>query len=228
MRIGDVVPLHLGTVTFPDWHPLAGGEGVVRAFLIRHPEGPILFDTGVGFGHANIDEWYQPRSVRIEGALAAQGVAIEDLRFAINSHLHFDHSGQNPELGGVPIYVQSRELIAADAPAYTIPEWVHFPGANYVGLEGDAVVAPGVRILATPGHTPGHQSVAVETDEGQVLMAGQAIYSLTEFEHIARTGELLPGDPPPDPDAYLDSARILVRLGADVVFFSHDEAVYRA
>lgn len=228
MRIADVVPLQLATVTFPDWHPLAGGEGVVRAFLIRHPERPILVDTGVGFGDAKIDEWYQPRPVRIGEALAAHGVSVENVRLVINSHLHFDHSGQNAALGRGAIYVQAREMTAAAGSSYTVREWVQFPGANYVELEGDAEVAPGVRVLATPGHTPGHQSVAVETDDGKVLIAGQAIYSLTEFEHIARTGELLPGDPPPDPDAYLDSARRLVRLGADVVFFSHDEAVYRA
>jgi N-acyl homoserine lactone hydrolase len=224
MRLSDIVPLHLSTVVFPDFHPLAGQTGVVRGFVILHDSGPILVDTGVGFGNENIDRWYQPKSIRVDQALAGVGLDVDDLQAVVNSHLHFDHSGQNQAVGLCPIYVQSAELAAVDQPRFTIREWVRFSGANYVEVDGDREVAPGVRILPTPGHTPGHQSVAVDTDDGLVLIVGQALYSSAEYEHVAATGEMLPGDEPPDPSAYLASALRLVALDAQLVLFSHDEA----
>jgi N-acyl homoserine lactone hydrolase len=227
MRLSDIVPLHLATVTFPGFHPLAGEQGVVRGFVIRHESGPILFDTGVGFGNANIDRWYQPASVRIEAALAGIGLEVTDVRAVVNSHLHFDHSGQNEAIGSCPIYVQAGELAAIDQPSFTIVEWVRFPRANYVAINGDHELAAGVRILSTPGHTPGHQSLAVETDDGLVVIAGQAIYSAAEFDHIKVTRALLEGDPPPDPDAYLASALRIVDLEPAAVLFGHDESIAR-
>jgi glyoxylase-like metal-dependent hydrolase (beta-lactamase superfamily II) len=225
MRLSDVIPLRLATVAFPGFHPLAGQEGVVRAFLIRHESGPILFDTGVGFGNADIDRWYQPESVRVDEALAASGLRLAEVRAVVNSHLHFDHAGQNQALGARPIYVQSRELAAVDRPKFTIVDWVRFPGANYVEIDGDHLLAPGVTILSTPGHTPGHQSLAVETDEGLCVIAGQAIYSADEFAHIRATRSLREDDPPPDPEAYLESALRIVDLHPVAVMFSHDEAI---
>ena len=52
MTPDDVIPLHLADVTYPASHPLAGQDGVVLAFAIRHPDGIVLVDTGVGQGDA--------------------------------------------------------------------------------------------------------------------------------------------------------------------------------
>ena len=227
MRASDIVPLHLASMRFPAFHPLAGERGIVRGFLIRHPDGPILMDSGVGLGNDRIDGWYQPEATPIGDALGAHGVAVGDLTLAVTSHLHFDHCGQNAALGGCPIVVQARELAAAAEPKYTIPEWVNFPGSTYMELDGDSEIAAGVRVIPTPGHTPGHQSLAVATDDGLVLLVGQALYTAAEYEHVAATGTLLPGDPPPDPAAYLASAMSLIELRPSVVLFAHDEAVVR-
>src|SRR5437016_14405339 len=75
MTPDDVVPLHLADVTYPASHPLAGQDGVVLGFAIRHPDGIVLFDTGVG----EVDEWaaanYRPR---IRDVRAAVGAATLD------------------------------------------------------------------------------------------------------------------------------------------------------
>lgn len=228
MRLSDIVPLHLSTVVFPDFHPLAGQEGVVRGYLVRHPDGAILVDTGVGFGNPDIDRWYRPTSVRIEDALAAIGLRVADVTAVVNSHLHFDHSGQNASFGSQPIYVQSRDLAMVDHPHFTIPEWIRFPGANYIAVDGDHELAPDVRLLSTPGHTPGHQSVVVETDDGPVVIVGQAVHSADEFASIRATRQLAEGDTRPDPDAYLASALRVTDLRPAAVFFGHDEAIATA
>ncbi|MDE3026626.1 MAG: MBL fold metallo-hydrolase, partial [Acidobacteriota bacterium] len=100
----------------------------------------------------------------------------------VNTHLHFDHCGGNRRFAGVPIHVQRRELADARAdPDYTIPDWVDFDGAAYVEHDGEAEVLPGIRLLPTPGHTAGHQSVLVEAAEGPVLLGGDVAYSFREL-----------------------------------------------
>src|SRR3977135_3683518 len=62
MTPDDVVPLHLADVTYPASHPLAGQDGPVLAFAIRHPDGIVLVDTGVGEGNEWIETNYRPRA----------------------------------------------------------------------------------------------------------------------------------------------------------------------
>ena len=71
----DVVTLDLGRVTLPDWHPLAATDGfaIVRGFAIGHPDGVILFDTGVADDHELLNEMYQPTVVPIVDAVNRAG-----------------------------------------------------------------------------------------------------------------------------------------------------------
>lgn len=64
------------------------------------------------------------------------------------------------------------------------------PGAQYRLLDGETKILPGVRLLPTPGHTPGHQSLLVETAMGLAILAGQAVYAAAEFAAIRTTGQL--------------------------------------
>jgi glyoxylase-like metal-dependent hydrolase (beta-lactamase superfamily II) len=224
----DVIALHLADVTFPDRHPLHGQVGAVLAFALRHPSGLILYETGIGRGSRLIDDSYKVAHRSLEAELEANGHRLGDVRLVINSHLHFDHCGNNMLFAGVPIFVQATEYQAARQPNYTIPEWVDFEGAEYAVVDGDTLVARGVRIVSTPGHTPGHQSVVVDTKDGIVALAGQAIYSKAEYEHIQTTGTATDEDPPPDPAQYLESAMRLIQLRPRRVHFSHDRAVWTA
>jgi len=210
----------------------------VMCFLISHPRGHVLVDTGVhrqartdpvgrmGERRAGLFGMRSAPTDEVVSQLALLGLAPGDVRYVVNSHLHFDHCGGNRLFGGVPIYVQAADYRMAHETTFTILEWVDAPGVGYVQLEGDAEIAPGVRVLATPGHTPGHQSLLVETGDGPAILAGQAIYSLREYEHVLRTGTLLPGDEPPDPTSYLASAHRLIDARPRRVYFSHDRAVW--
>jgi glyoxylase-like metal-dependent hydrolase (beta-lactamase superfamily II) len=228
LAIEDVLPLYLADITFPDWHPLRGQTGQVLAFALRHPTGLILFETGIGSGSQLIDELYEIDRRDIDAELLAHGHRHEDVRLIVNSHLHFDHCGNNHRFPGVPIYVQAAELQAAHEPYYTVPEWVDFDAADYVVVDGDSRVASGVTVLSTPGHSPGHQSVVFETTDGLVALAGQAIYSKREYEHLQTAGTVSSDDPPPDPERYLASATRVMELRPRRVHFSLDVAVWDA
>ena len=79
-----------------------------------------------------------------------------------NCHLHFDHCGGNPELPGRPVFTQRTELdLARNVEDHTLPELIDAPGISYTELDGETEILPGVRIVPTPGHTAGHQSVVV-------------------------------------------------------------------
>lgn len=211
MRATDVVPIHVADVTYPAEHPLAGETGPVLAFAVRLPDGVVLVDTGLVHGNALIDDAYQPRAREIREALREASVSADDVRLVVNTHLHFDHAGQNRAFSGVPIVVQDAEWEHAWEEGSPAADWVDFDGARYVRLSGDREIAPGVRVLATPGHTPGHQSVTIETDDGLVLIVGQAAQDARSFA----TGE---------PDS---SVARLRALNAERIHFSHDRAVLR-
>jgi glyoxylase-like metal-dependent hydrolase (beta-lactamase superfamily II) len=225
LALTDVIPLHLADVTFPWPHPLAGQTGVVYGYAIRHPAGLVLVDTGVGRGNPELDDAYQPLRYPLVEVLAEHSLRLTSVRLLVNTHLHFDHCGANGLFPGVPIAVQRAEYAAAhELPDFTILDWVDFDGAEYRQLDGDTELLPGLRTLATPGHTPGHQSVVVDTSPGPVLLAGQAIYSVAEYEHVLAVGEL-PGATG-DRATARASARRLVELRPTRAFFSHDAACW--
>jgi len=217
----EVVPLHLADVALPGFHPRHGEPCPVFAFLIRHPEGALLVDTGVGQGHPGIDELYSPVQYPIVDALVAHGIRVDDIAAVINTHLHFDHCGENRHFPGRPIYVQRAEYEAAQAPAYTVSIWVDFEGACYELVDSEREVLPGVTLIPTPGHTPGHQSVLVETGEGRAVIAGHGAYSAAEF-----AGEAAPSGGEWDNDAYAASLGKLRELQPNSAHFSHDATIW--
>jgi N-acyl homoserine lactone hydrolase len=211
MTPDDVIPLHLADVTYPATHPLAGQDGPVLAFAVRHPGGIVLVDTGIGAGNAWIEESYRPRIRDVREALRAANLDPDGVRAIVNTHLHFDHCGQNRAFPGLPIHVQQAELDVALREGHTVVEWVDYPEARYEAAQGDREIVEGISVLATPGHTPGHQSVTVRTGDGLVLIVGQAAQDARSFA----TG---PAGP---------SLERLRQLNADRIHFSHDRAVLR-
>jgi N-acyl homoserine lactone hydrolase len=219
----DVIALPMGEFTFTADDPWPGQTGVVVAYAIRHTGGVFLFDTGFGFGNAELDAHYQVRARPLPEVLAQAGVEMAEIGAIANCHLHADHSGQNLLFPGVPIYVQPAEWAVAHAPDYTVVDWVDFPGARIEQVDGDHEPVPGLRVFATPGHSPGHQSLVVETQEGALLLAGQAVYSHGEWAGIpgTRDGGADLG-PTGNRSAYRRSVDRLRKLNPKRVLFGHD------
>ena len=117
-------------------------------------------------------------------ALASAGARPEEIAIVIHTHLHYDHCGNNRLLPNARFFVQREELRYAlaptsfDATAYFAPSLGITPdylGTKFELLDGDAEIADGVRVITTPGHTPGHQSVIVDTAGGRYCIAGDAV-----------------------------------------------------
>ncbi len=199
---------------------------MVNVFLIEHPRGPILVDTGVGEGSRFIDRAYAPVRGDLKAALARHGVEVAEIGTVILTHLHFDHIGRNGEFPGATFFAQRAEIEAAAVPAYTVSEWLGLETLSYVAVDGEAEVARGVTLIPTPGHTLGHQSVLVETDHGLEAIAGQAASSPGEFAEVLRTGRLPGIDPPDWPEAYVASILRLAAPRPARVYFSHHEGAW--
>ncbi|MEU6845616.1 N-acyl homoserine lactonase family protein [Streptomyces sp. NPDC046716] len=164
----------------------------VLAYLVQHERGLILFDSGIGKADPETEAHYRPRRRALQEALAAAGVGPDDISLVANCHLHFDHCGGNPLLGGKPILVQDVELATARNGDYTFVELIDFPAASYEELAGEVEVWPGVWIIPTPGHTKGHQSLVLRQPDGAVVLAGQAHDFASHFasDQLARQAAL--------------------------------------
>ncbi|HEX4064275.1 MAG TPA: N-acyl homoserine lactonase family protein [Streptosporangiaceae bacterium] len=218
----DIGRIHLGHYTMPPESRLAGQKVVVCAYLVRYPGGVLLFDTGIGTGHAAAEEEFGPMVRRpLPAELAHLGLTVTDVSAVANCHLHLDHCGGNPQFPRTPLFVQRQELDALPTLDYVLPGMIDFDGATLEIHDGRADVAPGLRLIPTPGHTPGHQSLLVDTTRGRILLAGQAMdgasdYGRAQFglDVAAAAQEPQPTGPP-----WLNDLQALdIRL----VLFAHD------
>jgi glyoxylase-like metal-dependent hydrolase (beta-lactamase superfamily II) len=217
--------LTLAQVTrVPEWHPehSAFAPFAVHAWVVRHPDGVILVDTGIGIGNDAIDSWYGPEVVALGGALASVHLEIGDIAAVVLSHLHFDHCGQQ-QLFEVPVSFKRPSTAKLSGPGTRSPEWAVVPLGRLRLVDGDHEIAEGVHLVATPGHTPGHQSVVVEAREHRVVLGAQCAFRATEVH----TGE--PSRTNLHDESWRDAAhRSLARLrtfGPATLQLSHDPEI---
>lgn len=155
----------------------------MRCLLIEHDDGLVLIDTGLGNKEDarftdiyGVDTAGQGGRTRLEDALAELGHAPADVRWVINTHLHFDHAGGNTSRdarGQVqPAFPQARYVVqrgelefARHRNERTAASYLpgNFDPVSFTLVDGPAEPVPGVRCLPTPGHTPYHQSILVES-----------------------------------------------------------------
>jgi glyoxylase-like metal-dependent hydrolase (beta-lactamase superfamily II) len=158
----------------------------------------VLIDTGLG----PVD--FAGRGTMIGGklvpALAGLGVQPEDIDIVALSHLHADHSGGLGELGtGAPVFpnaevyvgaadwsyfvTQERPQVPLDPHTVTVLHHLDRSGRLHL-LDGDGDIAPGVRRLAAPGHTPGHSVYCVHDAGERVLLLGDAMYCAQQLANL--------------------------------------------
>jgi N-acyl homoserine lactone hydrolase len=194
-------------------------------YVVGHPQGRVLFDTGMGSA-AEVDAHYRPRRVALSDALGAAGLTLSDIDLVANCHLHFDHCGGNPLLGELPVFVQAIELEnARTTEDYTLPELIE--ANRFEQVSGAAEILPRVHLLPTPGHTAGHQSLIVRQRDGAVVVAGQSHNTATQYaaDHMSlRAHRDHHGRPLPEVPDWMNT---LQQFDPRVVYFAHDHSVWR-
>ncbi len=171
----------------------------VPFFLIRHPEGNLLYDTGNAREVAENPESYWGISAKtFQPTMAAEqycvdqllklGLKPEDINFIVVSHLHMDHAGGLRDFPNAKILVQRKEMEwAYTADFYQkiayIREDFDYPYLKYQYIEGleqnpyDIFGDGSVTVWFTPGHTPGHQALLVKLPKsGSFLLTGDVCH----------------------------------------------------
>ncbi|WP_196257791.1 N-acyl homoserine lactonase family protein [Pelagibacterium limicola] len=159
----------------------------VYVHVIEHPEARILVDTGMTELHplaSGLNPCLHP--------LDKQNFDIASIDIVVNTHLHADHCGGNHLFAGKPIYVQRRELEDArsNAEEYPIREWIDAPGVQYVPVDGEYDLLPGLRLVPAPGHTAGMQVVVIETGAGPVIVGGDVAVWFGELDEPHSEGQV--------------------------------------
>lgn len=173
----------------------------------------------------------------LQTALAGVGLTPGDLSLAAVSHLHVDHAGGIPTLAraGVPVVIGSRELAmarsgaVAEAQGFHPPDWSE-PTTQWQSVDGDVEIAPGVVVLSTPGHTPGHLSFLVRLPgTGDWVFCADAADLGQNLLDAAPCGSTTPDDDDARTAAVASTARLLAlaRTGARMVP-GHDQVVATA
>ncbi|GIH04430.1 MBL fold metallo-hydrolase [Rhizocola hellebori] len=143
-----------------------------RTFAIRLDDGrTILFDAGIGPADSPAASW-APVPGSLPESLAEAGIDPGDISQIIISHLHTDHIGW--WFGG--LFPQAEVLLQR-----TELEWITprldglMPKERLVLLDGDSKLAGPVQVVATPGHTPGHQSCLVTEGDEVLALTGDLL-----------------------------------------------------
>ena len=158
----------------------------LNCLLIRTQDANILIDTGCGFKYTEkqFDIYGIEHETNVVEELERISLEPSAIDYVINTHLHFDHCGGNtiskkgeviPTFPNARYLVQRREYQDACNPnertraTYLAENWRPLEERGQLELlDGIVVVAPGITCIPTPGHTPGHQSIKIES-EGKVL-----------------------------------------------------------
>jgi N-acyl homoserine lactone hydrolase len=152
-------------------------------FLVVHPRGTLLWETGLNDAVYNRPEGGGAKHDKIDKSLKSQlaeiGYKPADITYLAISHLHGDHSGNANDYAGSTWIAQKKDrdyMFGANLPANIHPdEYAALKNSKTIVIDGDHdVFGDGtVMLIATPGHTPGHQSLLVRLPKtGPVLLTG--------------------------------------------------------
>jgi glyoxylase-like metal-dependent hydrolase (beta-lactamase superfamily II) len=155
----------------------------LRCLVVEHEDGLVLIDTGIGNKEdAKFSDIYGLENAGtggrtlLEDALRELGHGPDDVRWVIDTHLHFDHAGGNtwrdPAGRVAPAFPRARYVVqrgelefARHTNERTAGSYLkhNFDGVPFTLCDGEAEPLPGIRCLPTPGHVPFHTSILIES-----------------------------------------------------------------
>lgn len=215
----------------------------ISAYLLDTDQGFVLADTGVSSEtihdpalreHYYTRHGWTPPIVNPEHQLLSQlehlGVSPREVGRVILTHMHMDHTGNLRHFQHATVDVQRREYDYAFSAKHS-PAWFeidyNLPNLHWQLHDDDWHVLPGLDVIATYGHTPGHQSLVVKLPrQGDIVLVGDVADLGENFAE-----EILPGEASDDGEA-LASIRRINRIAAErhaELFIGHDpDFVHRA
>ena len=219
-------------------------EAPVLAYLIETSNGRILFDVGCDYAkiadpvqrahHYDAENFAfgapeMHEQQRLPHHLAKLGLTPADVDVVFLSHLHFDHAGGLCDVCGTEVHVQQDEIASArsgDDVAYFASDFAgEYP---WQVKQGEYDLVPGVRAVATPGHTAGHMSLWIELPKGPpVVLCGDAADLTENLQQEIAPGLCWQGRE----DLALESIRKLKRLGREEqaqLWPNHDIEFFRS
>ncbi len=218
----------------------------MRCLLIEHDSGPVLIDTGAGnkedpkfLDIYGIENAGANGRTMLEDGLAQIGVRSDEIPTVINTHLHFDHAGGNTyrdETGKIrPSFPRARYVVKRgeyDFATHTNERTAasYFPhNINPVVASGqfefvvrEKEIVKGVRVVSTPGHTPFHQSVLIESAGERALFLGDVVPTSAHLSLPWIMGYDV------EPLVTLETKRRILRQAAEerwLLVFEHDARV---
>jgi len=214
----------------------------VGAFLIEGGDQLVLVDTGMA-DTERANKYHHPGDHQEPGQaihenLAAIGIKPEDIDLVIFTHLHWDHTSNMKRfinarfvahrreyefaLNPIPLYYKSYEhpILGIERP---------FEGVKFELVDGEEEIVPGIRVFPTPGHSPGHQAVIVETAKGEYILAGDAVFIWENLEPIPELH--YPFTPPGRFACLLDAWRSMEEIirrakGKEFILPTHEIAIF--
>lgn len=178
----------------------------LRCLLVEHPDGLVLIDTGLGnkedqkfLDIYGVENRGSSGATQLEDSLFDLDYKPEEIKWVINTHLHFDHAGGNtrspsplaergtggevePAFPNATYVVQKRELeFARHTNERTRASYLshNFEPVDAAGrwklIDGDVEVLPGISVRLTPGHVPFHQSVVIHDQDETAVFLGDLI-----------------------------------------------------
>lgn len=238
-----IVPLEVGRLD-ADLSELTGEHGhailPVPSWLIEHPKGIVLFDTGMHrdlqvapsrlkglFSRTVVDF---PLGEELPVRLSTAGYRPADVAIAIISHLHFDHAGGIADLPDARLIVQRSEWKVGHHPKL-VEVGLYNPDDFDVGhdvqlIDGthDVFGDGSIVCIPTPGHTRGHQALRVQLASGPIVLTADCVY----FERML--DEMRVPRFAFDRDLQLEAMRRLRAMRDDGcrLLFGHDLAQFRS
>ena len=148
----------------------------IYVFYIKGGNKNILVDTGLEqfVVPDHVGETYGFKVMEFEEALSTVGLVPEDIDIIIHTHLHNDHCENDYKCVNAQVYVQKKEMEFFNDPHPVDHRYYSdvLEGVDVVELEGDANIIDGIDVIFSPGHSPGGQSVSVNTSTGRVIITG--------------------------------------------------------
>ena len=201
--------------------------------LVDTDDGYVLFDTGLDpQGLTDPEGTWGPKRKVVKSFTAEDDIRVRleqvglrpgDIRYVVNSHFHWDHTGANrffPDATFIGQKAEYRLAVHPDdfvAEVYLRRQFDH--QLSYRLIDGSEEVVPGVSAVTTYGHTPGHQSIAVNLPKtGPVVLSGDALYTRENIEGMP------PGNawsPPQCVEAIRRLANMVRHVGGQL-FITHD------